>query len=548
MLRAASLRLLPRWHAHHHRSAFSTIASSLTLTEEQKTKLNTKTSSISFSETERIFAAKSTAELLRAYFVFTTCQIPFLVKNSQQMINLSYKILGSKVTDFTLKQSFFGHFCAGEDAKDIQPALKRLSTAGIGAILDYAAEADVEDEKKTHLNGIAATDLQARTYDYADEAMCDANMKIALQAIKDASENGFTAIKCTAMGKPELLQRMSSILVETQVLFHSLDDKEKVSPAKQSYLNRLIDYPTLKSGLKRCGVQCTEAELDTLFRSLDKEQEGVIDYIDWVSLLNPMDLTMGPLTRFLKVDPLSTEEIKQMSQMMARLETLAAAASVAKVKLMIDAEQTYMQPAIDHVVLNLQRRYNTNGQDTIYNTFQCYLTDSSDRVLIDLERAEREKFHFACKLVRGAYMIQERKRAQDMHYPDPIHPTLEATHANYNAMVELLLVHNHRTSFMVASHNEDSVKKTVAYMDALGIPKVGGGVYFGQLLGMCDHISYTLGAEQYQVFKYVPYGPVNEVLPYLIRRAQENSGLMKGGAAKELKLLTTELKRRMKLA
>ncbi|RHY33002.1 hypothetical protein DYB32_001982 [Aphanomyces invadans] len=454
--------------------------------------------------------------------------------------------MGKSITDWALKKSFFGHFCAGENASDIQPALKRLESAGIGAILDYAAEADVEAEKKTQLDGVSSNELQARTYDYEDEAMCDANMKIALQAIHDAPTHGFTAIKCTAMGKPELLQRMSSILVETQLLFHSLDGP--VSRAKKSYVDRLVDFPTFKTGIKSAGATFSEEELDALFRALDVEHDGMIDYIDWVSYLNPMDLTMGPLTRFLKVDPLTPEEIKQVSQMMSRLETLAAAASAAKVKLMIDAEQTYMQPAIDHVVLNLQRRYNTEGRDTIYNTFQCYLKDSSDRVLIDLERAEREKFQFACKLVRGAYMIQERKRALDMDYADPIHANLEATHANYNSLVELLLVHNHRTSFMVASHNEESVKKTVASMDALKIPRLGGGVYFGQLLGMCDHISYTLGAEKYQVFKYVPYGPVDEVLPYLIRRAQENSGMMKGGAAKELGLLSTELKRRLGFA
>ncbi|CAK4084831.1 unnamed protein product [Aphanomyces euteiches] len=543
MLRVSSSSLARR--VRNARPLSTATTASVTATPIDKS-TRAQPAALSFTETERIFAKKSTAELLRAFAVFQTCQFPFLVRNSQTMIDLSYKIVGSKITDWALKKSFFGHFCAGENAQDIQPAIEKLRQAGIGAILDFAAEADVEAEKKTELDGVSSNELQARTYDYEDEAMCDANMRIALQAIQDAPAGGFTAVKCTAMGKPELLQRMSSILVATQILFHSLDGP--VSRAKQSYVDRLVDYPTFKIGIKKAGATFTEEELDTLFRALDVQHDGMIDYVDWVSYLNPMDLTMGPLTRFLKVDPLSAEEIQQMSQMMSRLETLAAAASAANVKLMIDAEQTYMQPAIDHVVLNLQRRYNTNNRDTIYNTFQCYLRDSSDRVLIDLERAEREKFRFACKLVRGAYMIQERKRAADMGYPDPIHPTLEATHANYDSLVELLLVHNNRTSFMVASHNEESVQKTVAKMDALSIPRTNGGVYFGQLLGMCDHVSYTLGAEEYQVFKYVPYGPVDEVLPYLIRRAQENSGMMKGGAAKELALLSKELKRRFKLS
>jgi proline dehydrogenase len=140
--------------------------------------------------------------------------------------------------------------------------------------------------------------------------------------------------------------------------------------------------------------------------------------------------------------------------MINRLEMLATAAAKNNVALMVDAEQTYMQPSIDHLVLNLQRKYNQEHQ-VIFNTFQCYLKDSSHRVKIDLERAKREKFKFACKLVRGAYMLQERKRAIDLKYSDPIHDTIEDTHANYDNMVELLLDHNSIASFMVASHNEE---------------------------------------------------------------------------------------------
>jgi proline dehydrogenase len=270
----------------------------------------------------------------------------------------------------------------------------------------------------------------------------------------------------------------------------------------------------------------------------------VIDYVDWVSFLDPFDLTMGPLTQFIQEKPLNGREKMQLRNMIRRLEDLAKEASERNVKLMVDAEQTYMQPGIDHLVLNLQRKYNRNNRDVIYNTFQCYLKISNDRVDIDLERARREKFKFACKLVRGAYMVQERKRARDMSYPDPIHNNIADTHQNYNHQVKKLLQNNSIASFMVASHNEDSVKNTVALMDDMGIDRTMGGVYFGQLLGMCDHVSYTLGNEDYQVFKYVPYGPISEVLPYLIRRAQENSGLMTG-ATKEMNLIRKELARRI---
>uniref|UniRef100_K3WL89 Proline dehydrogenase n=1 Tax=Globisporangium ultimum (strain ATCC 200006 / CBS 805.95 / DAOM BR144) TaxID=431595 RepID=K3WL89_GLOUD len=508
---------------------------------------SSKTSEISFNETERIFKSKTTAELVRAYGVFKVSQLPWLVKHSEQLVKLSYKFPGPAFTNKFLRASFFGHFCAGEDANEIRPVLQKLAHAGIGGILDYAAEADVEQPRD--LSGVSQNLVTARTYDYEDELTCDANAAIARQAIIDAGattgegEPAFVAIKCTALGKPELLMRMSSIIVQAQLLFNSLDGPN-LSRAKSQYLEKLVDYPTLSAGLRNAGVQMDEDEIKKLFDAMDHSRDGFIDYVDWVSSLDPFDLTMGPLTQFIAEEPLNESEKVQLRNMIHRLESLANEASEKGVKLMVDAEQTYMQPGIDHLALNLQRKYNRDGNDVIYNTFQCYLKISSHRIDIDLERARRENFKFACKLVRGAYMIQERKRARDHGYSDPIHDSLENTHANYNTQVKKLLENNAIASFMVASHNEDSVKRTVKMMKAHGIDRQSGGVYFGQLLGMCDHVSYTLGSERYRVFKYVPYGPIHEVLPYLIRRAQENSGLM-SGATKEIELLRTEIVRRI---
>lgn len=534
---AQAARRRPRQSLAAASSAFSTASSSSASKE------------LSFHETKQIFKHKTTSELLRAYGVFTASKFPWLVKHSESLIKMSYKFPGPKITNAFLQATFFGHFCAGQDVNEIKPVLKKLSDAGIGGILDFAAEADVAEPRD--LNGVDHNLLSARTYEYEDESTCDANAAIARHAILDAGstkspgEPAFVAIKCTALGKPELLMRMSSIIVQAQLLFHTLDGPD-LSRAKSRYLERLVDYPTLSTGLRNAGVEMEEEEIKKLFNEMDKTSgDGVIDYVDWVSFLDPFTLTMGPLTQFIQEDPLTENEKTQLRNMIHRLESLANEADIQGVKLMVDAEQTYMQAAIDHLTLNLQRKYNCDGKDVIYNTFQCYLKSSSDRVDIDLERARRENFRFACKLVRGAYMVQERKRAIDLNYPDPIHNSMEDTHNNYNAQVAKLLNNNAISSFMVASHNEDSVKETVKLMDKLNIDRRTGGVYFGQLLGMCDHISYTLGGEKYRVFKYVPYGPIHEVLPYLIRRAQENSGLM-GGAVKETNLLSQELLRRAK--
>lgn len=498
---------------------------------------------LDFTNTKAIFESKSMPELIRAYAVFRICGIEPLVARSGQLVELSNKILGKSLTNLALKDTFFGHFCGGEDAQDIQPTIAKLRESGIGAILDYAAEADVEQPRD--LNGVAQTDIQARTYGYHGEEECDANAKIALQSIYDAagSKDGFTAIKCTAMGKPELLMRMSTVLVDAMDLFMSLEGPNLDRSQKRGLRDHVIDFQTLKDGFLNAHVDLPESEIHEIFDSMDVNKDGKVDFLDWVSYISPMDLTMGPLSQFSNVDQLSEDEIMQMKNMITRLEMLAAAAAEQGVKLMIDAEQTYMQTAIDHLVLNLQRKYNKENP-TIFNTYQCYLKDSHARLTVDLERAKVEDYKFAAKLVRGAYMVQERKRALDHGYADPIQPSIEATHDNYNSCVELLLKNNDRASFMVASHNETSTKLTASMMEELGIPKEGGGVYFGQLLGMCDQISYALGGDGYQVYKYVPYGPVDEVLPYLIRRAEENSGLM-SGASTELKLLGSEIRRRV---
>lgn len=162
--------------------------------------------------------------------------------------------------------------------------------------------------------------------------------------------------------------------------------------------------------------------------------------------------------------------------------------------------------------------------------------------MLDLERSHREGFIFAAKAVRGAYMIQERKRSKDMNYDDPIQDNIQNTHENYHKIVDVLL-EDKIAHIMVASHNEKTVLHVTKRMEELNIPKRGGGVYFGQLLGMCDHVSFSLGRCGYAAYKYVPYGPIHDVLPYLIRRAEENSDML-GGAGKELRLIKSELKRR----
>ena len=166
---------------------------------------------------------------------------------------------------------------------------------------------------------------------------------------------------------------------------------------------------------------------------------------------------------------------------------------------------------------------------------------------VDIELSRREGFHFAAKLVRGAYMEQERKRASTVGYQDPIHNSYEETNSSFNDILTIVLdeVHKNNAQVMVATHNEESVQHTLNLMKDMNITADEKKVFFGQLLGMCDAVTYALGVAGYSAYKYVPYGPIHEVMPYLSRRAVENRSLMKG-VVKERQMLWGELMRRIK--
>eukprot|EP00698_Gefionella_okellyi_P024853 TRINITY_DN8884_c0_g1_i1.p1 TRINITY_DN8884_c0_g1~~TRINITY_DN8884_c0_g1_i1.p1 ORF type:complete len:433 (+),score=93.26 TRINITY_DN8884_c0_g1_i1:565-1863(+) len=405
--------------------------------------------------------------------------------------------------------------------------------------------------------------VSARIIPYTGEDQCDYNEKIFKQCIETAakSSDGFAAIKLTALGDVEVLEHIASTLHKIRRLFRTIGNPDGVKPRRdepaihtvQYYLTRKLSWEDFSSGIALLNIRgMDEAQARKLFDGITKNEKGEISYLDWIEFLAPQNMQTRaffvagsePDSGKHSLQPLTKAQEVKLDNMYARLDRLAQQAAAQKVRLMIDAEQTYFQPTIDHVVLQLQRKHNKTFP-TIYTTYQCYLTDSYSRVMLDLERAKRHNYIFACKLVRGAYMTSERKRSVDLKYTDPIQKTIEDTHKNYHTVLTEILQHqkDRKVTVMVASHNENTVKYAVQKMQELGIDRSTGVVFFGQLLGMCDHVSFGLGHQGYQVFKYVPYGPVHEVVPYLLRRAEENSSLL-GNAAKERKLLWQELVRR----
>jgi proline dehydrogenase len=270
-------------------------------------------------------------------------------------------------------------------------------------------------------------------------------------------------------------------------------------------------------------------------------QADYVAFLDQVTSSDAAGSGAGPAA-------LSKEEVAEFKQLLHRLERLASTAAQLNVPLLIDAEQSYYQDAISFLALALMKRFNRSSSPqpiVIYNTYQMYLKRALPSLQDDLQRAEREGFRFGAKLVRGAYMVSEAARAQSLGVPSPIHDTIDHTHAAYNAAVSCMLDHVQagRAAVVVASHNEDSITMTANQLVTRGMSPSDPRVEFAQLYGMCDHASLALAQKGFRVSKYVPFGPVRDVMPYLIRRMQENRGFV-GRTQAERQLMRSELDRR----
>ncbi|XP_073684815.1 hydroxyproline dehydrogenase [Garra rufa] len=223
-------------------------------------------------------------------------------------------------------------------------------------------------------------------------------------------------------------------------------------------------------------------------------------------------------------------------------------ASVDKVRVLVDAEYTYINPALSLITAAMMKKFNQQSA-WIWNTYQCYLKESRNLLLDAIQTSVSQSFCLGVKLVRGAYMDKERKLAEKEGRTDPIHDSWEHTNDSYNGCLEIMLnlisEKPERYMIIVATHNEESVRRAVMRMEELGLHRDGSSVCFGQLLGMCDHVSLTLAQHGFSVYKSVPYGSVDDTLPYLVRRAQENRTVLQG-IRKERDLLRLELRRRLR--
>ncbi len=288
----------------------------------------------------------------------------------------------------------------------------------------------------------------------------------------------------------------------------------------------------------------TEEEFEKTAKSLHKTLEYAVhnENINTISCKPSGLIEHDLLQKLTSGEELNEAEKIRFEKGKTRLRNLVKAASEKKINLHLDAEETWIQGAIDDLAFELSAEFNKEFP-TVINGVQLYIKDKLDFLKTSLEHAKKHNYIPAVKLVRGAYLEKERARALEMGYPSPICETLEETHNNYNAGLKYCVENIDTFHLSNATHNEYSCEYLAQLMEENNLPANHPRIVSSQLKGMSDNITFSMAKAGYNVQKYIPYGPVKQVIPYLIRRAQENTSV-EGQTTRELELIKKEIKRR----
>ena len=301
-------------------------------------------------------------------------------------------------------------------------------------------------------------------------------------------------------------------------------------------IGTILDYSVEGKESEADFEHCVAETLDTI--KMAKDHTHIPFCVFKVTGLARFEL----LRKVTAKETLSQEEQLEWERVRKRVYAICSAAAAAAQPIFIDAEESWIQQAIDDLANENMAVFNKD-KVIVYNTYQLYRHDRLQYLKDTLAMASQENFKVGAKLVRGAYMEKERERASQMNYSSPIQKDKSSSDTDYDLALAFCIEHIDRMALCAGTHNENSSMKLVELMTAKGLQPSDKRVYFSQLLGMSDHISYNLAQGGFNVAKYVPYGPVKEVLPYLIRRAQENTSV-KGQTGRELGLIMKEKRRR----
>ncbi|MEO6539011.1 MAG: proline dehydrogenase family protein [Ferruginibacter sp.] len=406
-----------------------------------------KDPAISFDNTEYAFAYKSSQELIRANFLFSSMGQPWLVRLGLKLMPFVIK-MNIPFTKSLIRQTIFRQFVGGETLEQTATIADKLGKYKVQVILDYGVEGG------------------------------------------DDGEHGYD---------------------------HATDE----------FIN-VINYAATQSNIPFISIKVTGIV-----------RFGLLEKIDAA-----MHDSMGPLMKryHIIIQSLSAEEKEEWNRAVSRLFKICETADTKKVGVLVDAEETWIQDPVDALTILMMDKYNKD-KVVVYNTIQLYRHDRLVFLKDSYAAALERNFILGAKLVRGAYMEKERKRAVEMNYPSPIQPDKAATDIDYNTALEFCITHLDHIAVIVASHNEFSNLYATELLDQQNLSHHHPHIHFSQLYGMSDNITFNLAKAGCSVSKYLPFGPIADVIPYLMRRAQENSSAV-GQTGRELGLIKKELRRR----
>jgi len=347
----------------------------------------------------------------------------------------------------------------------------------------------------------------------------------------------------TAVVKAGLALRLPIKGIIRQTVFNHFCGGESMESAESTILhlakykvNTILDYSA--EGEK------SEAGFDSALREILRTFEKAKDRssIPFCVFKASGIVDAGLLERVQAQKDISSEDLAALTRAKERINKICARAYEMDVPILIDAEETWIQDVLDSMVYEMMERYN-HERAIVFNTYQLYRTDALFNMKQAFEAAKNGGYFVGVKLVRGAYMEKERKRAEEHGYPSPIFPDKEGTDHAFNQSLQFCIENADRITVMCGSHNEYSNQYLGQLMNEHGMAPSDERVWFAQLYGMSDNISFNLAEAGYNVAKYVPYGPVHLVMPYLLRRAEENTSVA-GQSSRELMMIMKEIERR----
>ena len=317
------------------------------------------------------------------------------------------------------------------------------------------------------------------------------------------------------------------------------DCGETIAQLGKYHIGTILDYSVEGKESEQDFDNCVKETIETIHKA--KNDKNIPFCVFKVTGLARFAL----LEKVTANKSLNEAEKAEWERVKNRVQKICQTAYENNQRIFIDAEESWIQQAIDDLANENMAAFN-KSKVIVYNTFQLYRSDRLSYLRESIQHGKSNGYHVGAKLVRGAYMEKERKRAQEMNYASPIQPDKETCDKDYNEAIKLCVENIDVMGLCAGSHNENSSLHLVELMKQKNISPSDERIFFSQLLGMSDHISYNLSIAGYNVAKYVPYGPIKDVMPYLIRRAQENTSV-KGQTGRELNLIIKEKARRAAL-